>query len=464
MIRMSLAQLADVVGGRLAGVDPAVEVADLVTDSRTVADRAGPVGFVARRGEQQDGHDHAPGAVDAGAVAVVSERALDGLPCLVVEDADDALRTLARHVRDTVDPLVVGITGSVGKTTTKDFTHAACAASRRTVAARGSFNNEMGVPLTLLETREDTEVLVVEMGARGPGQVAELAAWARPDVGVVTAVAGVHLELFGSLDEVASTKGELVAALPDDGTAVLNADDDRVVAMAGRTRARVLRCSPDGAPDADVVADQVELDRRARATFTARTPWGDHRVSLPVAGRHQVGNALLALAAAGAAGADVAAAAHALGRAPVSRWRGAVVELGGVVVLDDAYNANPTSTLAALGTLAEMQVDGSRVAVLGVMAEIGDQHEAEHWRVGLRAAGRLDHLVVVGEDAEPIASGAREAGLDRIDVVADAEAAVRALDDLAPGDALLVKASRVAALDQVTEALRARFDHEDVEA
>ncbi len=458
MIRLTLAELATITAGRLAGADPDVAVEAVTTDSRTVPSDpdAPPTLFVARRGEQRDGHDHAPAAVEAGAVGVLAGRALPDLPCVVVADPDEALRALARHVRDTVDPVVVGITGSVGKTTTKDLVHATLASAMPTEAATGSYNNEMGVPLTLLRTRADTRALVVEMGARGVGQVAPLARLARPDVGIVTAVAGVHLELFGSLDAVARAKGELVEELPADGTAVLNADDPRVAAMADRTDARVLRCSVAGDTAADLQARDVRLDTRARATFTAVTPWGDAEVTLPVAGVHHVANALYALAAAGAAGADLGAAAEALGRAEVSPWRAAVVEVGGIVVLDDAYNANPTSTTAALDTLAAMQVPGRRVAVLGVMAEIGDDHDIEHWRVGSHAAGVVDRLVVVGDDAQMIAVGAREQGLARVQVVDDVDAALDALEDLEDGDALLVKASRVVGLDRVTAGLRDR--------
>jgi UDP-N-acetylmuramoyl-tripeptide--D-alanyl-D-alanine ligase len=452
MIPLTLAQVAAAVDGRIEDASPAIAVDEVTTDSRQV-DPARATLFVARRGESADGHDHAEAAIRGGAVAVLASRPLPRLPSVLVDDTDEALRALAQHVRDTVDPTVIGVTGSVGKTTTKDFIAGACAASQPTVAAVGSFNNEMGVPLTLLATRPDTRVLVVEMGARGIGQVAELAGWARPSIGVVTAVAGVHLELFGDLDTIARTKGELIAALPPDGTAVLNQDDPRVAAMATRTTARVLRCSLEDT-GADVVANQITLDDRARPRFTASTPWGVHEVALPVAGRHHVLNALLALGAAGAAGSDVAAACDALGNAPVSPSRASVQDVGGITVLDDAYNASPTSTLAALQTLADLAVTGRRVAVLGVMAEIGDGHDTEHWRVGNRAAGIVDHLVVVGDEAAHIAGGAREAGLARVDHLPDVDAAVAALADLSPGDAVLVKASRVAGLERVVAALR----------
>lgn len=456
MIELDLQSLAAVVSGRVAEADAQQVVDAVTTDSREIRDGTRTL-FVARRGEHQDGHDHAPSAVEAGAVAVLASRDLPGLPRVVVDDTDTGLERLAGHVRDTVDPTVIGVTGSVGKTTTKDMVRAACGATRRTVGAVGSHNNEVGVPLTLLACREDTEVLVVEMGARGVGQVTPLATLARPSIGIVTSVAGVHLELFGSLDDVALAKGELVAALPEHGTAILNADDPRVRAMAERTSASVLRCSAAGADDAEVVAADVRLDHRARARFTARTPWGTHEVALPVAGRHHVANALYALAAAGAAGVDTGAAAEALATAPMSRWRSAVTEVGDVVVLDDAYNANPTSTLAALETLAAMDVTGQRVAVLGVMAEIGPDHDTEHWRVGSRTAGVVDHLVVVGDDATQIVAGARDSGLSRVDHVAGVDEAIDALADVGPGDAVLVKASRVAGLEAITVGLQERL-------
>jgi len=452
MIRLTLAQVAAAVDGHVQDAAPDGVVDEVTTDSRQVAPGTASL-FVARLGASADGHDHAAAAIQNGAVAVLASRPLAGLPTVLVDDTDDALRALAQHVRDVVGPTVIGVTGSVGKTTTKDFIAGACAASQPTVAAVGSFNNETGVPLTLLATRQDTRVLVVEMGARGIGQVAELAAWARPSIGVVTAVAGVHLELFGDLDTIAETKGELIASLPADGTAVLNHDDRRVAAMASRTKAHVLRCSLDDT-SADVVAEQVVLDDRARPRFRASTPWGTHPVTLPVAGRHHVLNALLALGAAGAAGADVAAACDALAAVPVSASRASVQDVGGITVLDDAYNASPTSTLAALQTLADLKVQGRRVAVLGVMAEIGDGHDTEHWRVGNRAAGIVDQLVVVGDEAAHIAGGAREAGLGQVEHVPDVDGAVAALSDLSPGDAVLVKASRVAGLERVVSALR----------
>lgn len=454
MMPVTVAGLAAVLDAELDATDDVRErvVGGVVTDSRAVA--AGDL-YVARRGAHADGTDYAAAAVGAGAVAVVAERDVPGVPTLVVDDADRALTRIATWVRDRADARVVAVTGSVGKTTTKDLVAAALAPSRRVVAAAGSYNNEVGVPLTVVRTEPDTEVLVTEIGARGVGQVAQLSAWLRPDVAVVTAVAGVHLELFGSIDSISVAKGELVEALPPDGVAVLNRDDDRVAAMGRRTRARVLTASAAGDAAADLVAEDVVLDTRARASFVAATPWGRHRVTLPITGRHHVGNALLALAVAGALQADVAAAATAIATAPVSSGRGRIVDAGGVVVVDDSYNANPTSTLAALDTLAAMRVGGRRLAVLGVMAEIGEDHDAEHERVGAHAAAVVDMLVVVGDAARGLARGARRAGLGEVVVVADTGQAVDAVAGfgLEHGDAVLVKASRVAALDRVVDAV-----------
>jgi UDP-N-acetylmuramoyl-tripeptide--D-alanyl-D-alanine ligase len=464
VIELTLSEVAAATGGDLLSGDPTTVVDAVATDSRRMT--GGAALFVALRGEQADGHDHIDGAVDNGAVAVLSERDVAS-PAGVVRVGDTwrAIGALGGVVRDRVAPFVVAVTGSVGKTTTKDLTAAALGAARRTVAAEGSFNNELGVPLTLLSLRRDSEALVVEIGARGIGHIARLTPIARPDVAVVTAVAGVHLELFGDIDAVATAKGELVEALGADGTAVLNADDARVAAMAARTDAAVLRYGLAGVPRADAApldleASEVTLDRLARPTFTARTPWGTVPVTLPLAGRHHVSNALAALAAAGVAGVPLAEAAAALSGARVSAWRGEVIETDDRVVLNDAYNANPTSMAAAIEMLGSVERTGRTVAVLGVMAEIGADHDAEHQALGRRVvAADVDLLVVVGPTAAGIADGARAAGLapDRVIEVEAADAAVAALHGrVGPGDVILVKASRSAGLEAVAERLGGR--------
>lgn len=445
MIPMTLTEVAGATGGRLDG-DGTTVVRRVVIDSRVVD--PGDL-FVALRGEVHDGHDHVASAVASGAVAVLAERVEGDTPTVLVADTWQALARLGGEVRTRVGPRVVAVTGSVGKTTTKDFIAAAVRDQIPTVAAVGSFNNEAGVPLTMLELTEDSQLLVAEIGARGRGHIASLATHVRPDVAVVTAVAGVHLELFDDLDDVQAAKGELVEALGPDGVAVLNVDDPRVAAMASRSPGTVVRVSQTDTT-ADVHASVLSFDDRARAMVVATTPAGDVAMHLSVAGRHQVTNALLALAVAVTLGLDLQRAADGISTATVSAGRGAIRDHAGVVVLDDAYNANPTSMIGALDTLAAIDVVGRRIAVLGVMGEIGADHEAEHERVGAACNGVVDALAVVGSEAAGIARGARRAGVTDVTEVADAEAAAAwAADHIGPGDALLVKASRVAALEDV---------------
>jgi UDP-N-acetylmuramoyl-tripeptide--D-alanyl-D-alanine ligase len=459
MISLTIAEVAAITGARLHGGVAAEQrtIAAVATDSRQLDPGAL---FVALHGDHADGHDFARAAADAGAGALLVERDLEDLhgtdvPQLVVDDTWAALAALGAAVRRRIDPVTVAITGSVGKTTVKDFTAAALSAGRRTVAARGSFNNELGVPLTLLQLTEDSEVLVTEIGARHVGDIAALAPLVAPDVAVVTAVAGVHLEVFGSIEQVAVGKRELVESLGPEGTAVLNLDDPRVAAMASHAPA-VLGVSLTD-PSAAVHAEDLTLDRHARASATAVTPWGRVPIRLPIAGRHYVHNALFALAVAGHLGVDLHAAAAALADAPVSPWRGEVAEAGGVVVLNDAYNANPTSVGAALETLVAVERTGRTWAVLGVMAEIGDTHDAEHEAVGARVRDLgVDQLVVVGDEAAGIAAGAHAAAgdLDHVTTVPDAAAALQhLLSAVAPGDVVLVKASRVGGLEAVAEGL-----------
>lgn len=452
MIPLSLREIATVVGGRVEG-DGNPVIREVAVDSRQVSANAL---FVALPGEHADGHDYAAAAVQAGAVAVMASRRPAGTdsPLVLVDDTWRALRELATEVRHRVDPTVVAITGSVGKTTAKDLIGAALATDRPTVAAQGSFNNELGVPLTLLRCTEETQALVTELGARHVGDLALLAPGVAPDISVVTAVAGVHLEVFGSIEAVATAKAELVEALGPDGLAVLNADDPRVAAMAERAP-EVLWVGVHNR--AEVTAEQIRLDHLARPSFVAVTPWGRTAVRLQIAGRHHVHNGLYALAVAGHLGADLSAAAAALEQAPVSRWRGEVVDTGELTIINDAYNASPTSVLAALDTLCAIDRPGRRWAVLGYMAEIGSTEEQEHRRVGAAVTERgVDHLVVVGAQAGALADGAAAAGLpsERLHRVPDAAAAVDLLrDQVAPQDVILVKASRVAALETVADAL-----------
>jgi UDP-N-acetylmuramoyl-tripeptide--D-alanyl-D-alanine ligase len=457
VIPLSLHEAARAAGGELLDADPRALVTSLVVDSRVVA----PGGlFVALPGERTDGARFAADAHAAGAVAVLARRgAVTAGPRVEVDDPLAALAAVAGAVRSRSAARVVGVTGSVGKTTTKDLLAAVLATRLRTVANQASFNNELGLPLTLGRLEPDTEALVVELGARGPGHIAALARLARPDVGVVLNVGEAHLGVFGSRQAIADAKAELVEALGEHGVAVLAADDPIVAAMAGRTRARVVSFGLD--PRAEVRAEGVELDADGRARFRLRTPAGSAAVAMPAMGEHLVRNALAAAAAAGVLGLAVEEIAAGLAGARLSPMRMQVERRpDGVTVINDAYNANPTSVAAALKALAAAGRGGGRtVAVLGEMAELGEAAQTEHDRVG-RLAARLgiDRLVGVGELGEVLVRAARMEGMWPEEAVAvpDADAAVAAVaGGLAPGDVVLVKASRAIALDSVANRLLA---------
>lgn len=490
MIEMSLREVAAVTGGRLHRATGDERVTAVEFDSRQVG--AGGL-FLALPGERADGHDFAAAAVAAGAAGVLAAREVDapavvvppaergslaapdplGNSYLAATDPDGAgaavLAALARLAAHTVaalpDLTVVGVTGSSGKTSTKDLLAAVLAPLGPTVAPPGSFNNELGLPWTVLRADEDTRHLVLEMSARGRGHIAALCRIARPRIGVVLNVGSAHLREFGSSAAIAVAKGELVEALPaaaHGGIAVLNADDWRVAGMAPRTRARVVTTG--SAREADVRADDVVLDA-GRARFRLVTPRGTADVALRLVGAHHVGNALAAAAVAlecGATPGDVATALSAA--APASRWRMEVTDRAdGVTVINDAYNANPESMRAALQALAALAAGpsgptsaagpsgptsgpGTRRtwAVLGHMAELGDTAAAAHADTAAVAAELGVHELVT-VDAPEYGSGR---------AVRDVAAALDLLrSELAPGDVVLVKASRSAGLDRLADAL-----------
>ena len=450
MIPLTLAEVADAVGGELHDVsDPQVPVTgDVELDSRRI--RPGGL-FVALAGERVDGHEHAAGAVGAGAVGVLAARPV-GVPAVVVPDVPAALADLARAVLDRLpDVTVVGLTGSSGKTSTKDLLAQLLAELGPTVAPPGSFNNELGHPYTVLRSTVDTRYLVLEKSARGIGHVAWLTRIARPRIGVVLNVGTAHLGEFGSRENIALAKGELVEALPADGVAVLNADDPLVLAMADRTAARVVTVGL--AATADVRAVDVTLDERGTPSYELVTAAGSVPVTLSVHGEHQVGNSLAAAAVALELGMPLPAVADALGRArALSRWRMEVTERpDGVLVVNDAYNANPESMAAALRALTTMARGRRSWAVLGEMAELGGSAADEHRRVGeLTAELGVDRVVVVGPDAQRLYAAAREGAVH----VDDADAAIALLRaQLQPEDVVLVKASRSAGLERVALAL-----------
>ncbi len=427
-------EIAGAVGGRLVGPD--VTVGGVAFDSRLVA--AGDL-FVALRGER-DGHDFVGAAIGAGAAAALVTRPFDDVTSIVVDDPDLALARLGAAARDRLPDRVVGITGSMGKTSTKDLLTAVLAGTFVVTANERSFNNEVGVPFTLANARPDTEVTVVEMGARGDGHIDDLCTIARPTVGVVTAVALAHSEFMGGPDDIARAKSELVAALPAAGLAVLNADDARVAAMVSATSARVVTFGRSAS--AHVRAEDVTVNDDLRARFTLVCDRGSVDVNLGIAGEHHVSNALAAAAVALEFGVSLDAIASGLGAASLSPWR---MELrrtsSGARVLNDAYNAAPASMEAALRSLAQLPA-ARRCAVLGPMAELGAWSGDAHLAVAALAVELGIDVIAYRTDAYGV------------DIVVDSvDGAVAALGRLDDTDAVLVKGSRVAGLDRVAEEL-----------
>ncbi len=450
MIRLSLAEIAAAVGGRLdAVVDDSVVVSAVTIDSRSVEPGAL---FVALAGERVDGHEYAASAVAAGATAVLAVRPV-GVPAVVVDDVVAALGRLARAVLERLPGLtVVAVTGSSGKTSTKDLLAAVLAPLGPTVAPVGSYNNDIGHPLTVVRATEATRYLVLECSARGAGHIARLCRIAPPDIGVELNVGVAHLGEFGSQAAIARAKAELVEALSPDGLAVLNADDPLVLAMADRTAARVLTFGR--IETADLRAVDVALDDAGRPGFTLVAPAEQVPVQLALYGGHHVGNALAAATVALELGASMTQVAAALSTAtPASRWRMEVsTRSDGVTVVNDAYNANPDSMRAGLEALVAMSGGRRSWAVLGAMGELGESADDAHEAVGRLAAGLgVDRVVVVGSGAARIHTGAGGSVL-----VEDVEAALALLRaELGPGDVVLVKASRAAGLERVAAGLHA---------
>jgi UDP-N-acetylmuramoyl-tripeptide--D-alanyl-D-alanine ligase len=401
--------------------------------------------FVALAGDR-DGHEFIWAAAEAGALAVLQSRPEFTDPrvlSIVVPDTAKALMDLAQKMRPTLPAKVVALTGSVGKTSTKDMILAAIGASRKVWGNQRSFNNEQGLPVTILNAPDDTEVLVLEMGMRGHGEITRLCDIAAPEIGLVTNVGYSHTERVGGIEGVARAKGELIAALPRSGTAILNADDARVMAMGGRGPDRLVTYGL--AAKADVRIAGLELDARARARCVVETPWGSYQLSLNVPGAHMAHNAAAAMAVAGVCGADLEVAAEALASAEISEMRMQVGRtVHGTTIINDAYNANPTSMSAALHALAA--IDASRrVAVIGFMAEL-DESAPQHLEIAQLAYDLGIELWAVGTDlygCAPIAEPVAE------------------VLGLGPRDAVLIKASRVAGLDRVAREVQAPVGTKD---
>ncbi|WP_330273287.1 UDP-N-acetylmuramoyl-tripeptide--D-alanyl-D-alanine ligase [Lentzea sp. NBC_00516] len=480
MIALTLAEIAEIVGGRLHATDGSpVVTGSIEFDTRKVAE--GGL-FLALPGERVDGHDFAAQAMASAAAGVLAGREVDApaviAPPVQAKHANayvlagdktgegaavlEALAKLARHVTDRLKDLtIIGITGSAGKTSTKDLIAQVLSPTGETIAPPGSFNNELGHPWTALRATEDTRFLVLELSARGIGHIANLTEIAPPKIGAVLNVGTAHVGEFGSREGIAQGKGELIESLPEDGVAILNADDQLVAGMASRTKAKVVLVGESS--NADVRAENIELDEQARASFTLKTAQGDAQVKLSLNGPHQVGNALVAAAIALELGATPAEVAQRLGAAErVSAHRMVITDRAdGLTVIDDAYNANPDSVRAALKALATISRATTPArrswAVLGPMAELGDDAVREHDEIG-RLVVRLDisKLVVVGEAARAMHQGAHLEGSwgDESVRVPDADAAIALLQgEVRPGDVVLVKASNAYRLWRIAEAL-----------
>jgi UDP-N-acetylmuramoyl-tripeptide--D-alanyl-D-alanine ligase len=447
--------LAGATGGRVVARSSRI-VLGAAVDSREVV--PGNL-FVALPGERTDGHAFVADAVERGASAILVARAPDGLDfssagvsVIQVPDTLRAFHAIAAAWRARFDPLVVGVTGSIAKTSTKEAIATVLAGDLVTLKNEGNQNNEIGLPLTVMRLRPDHQAAVLEMGMYVGGEIADLARIGRPEIGVVTAVQPVHLSRIGTIEAVEKAKGELVEALPADGVAILNADDERVRRMADRTEASVVTYG--FAADAHVSAFRIESAGVFGMEFYLETPVGDWPVKIPMLGRLSVHNALAATAVGLAAGMSLSRIAAALEVRWSAPHRVQPIRLGDVTIVDDSYNASPGSVVAAIDLLGGLP--GRKIAVLGEMLELGDERVAGHERVGAAAAGTVDRLIVVGKGARPIATGARAAGLppDKIAQVKDREAALEELDRLLePGDVVLVKASRGIELDLLVEAL-----------
>lgn len=423
-------ELAELTGGRVHG--PETRITGATQDSRAVEAGQLFVPLIAER----DGHDFIEGALAAGAEVYLTARPPSSGTAIIVDDTYKALRSIARAARRRINGHVIGITGSVGKTSTKDLLVSVLSQSSRAHASQRSFNNEIGVPLTLINVPDDVEVTIIEMGSRGVGHIADLCAIAEPTIGLITTIAGAHTEEFGTVENIAEAKGELIEALPQEGLAVLNADVSLALATASRSAAPVLTFGQSAS--ADVRFRDIELDGDLRATFTMDSDWGTFSVSPSTRGAHLVPNATAAAAVALWLGHPPEEVQAGLGSAPLSPWRMEVVRSsGGATIINDTYNANPTSMRGALDSLAAMSAT-RRIAILGYMAELGENEREDHREIATYAKKLGIDVVAVGTDLYGLAVS---------------EDAVATVGNLGPKDALLVKGSRSAGLETVATAL-----------
>src|SRR5881396_3430062 len=451
MNRLSIFQIAEFAGAAVSSGDSKVSIGKISTDSRRL--KRGEL-FVALRGENFDGHNFVESAANAGAAGAIVDSSWKGkvqetFALIRTKDTLQAYQQLAANYRKSLTLKVVAITGSNGKTSTKDFTAAVLARRFRVTKTEGNFNNHVGLPRTILEATSRDEIGVWEIGMNHPGEVAALAQLAAPDVAIITNIGVAHIEFMGSREKIAEEKGALAEAVGANGRVILNADDSFTKTIAARARGKVIL--------AGITAGMIRADEISQSgtgtDFTILEGAHRCRAQLPVPGLHMVQNALLAVTAGRMFGVSLEDCAAGLTAAPLTKARLQIKDIAGVQFLDDSYNANPDSMKAALRTLVELDADGKRIAVLGEMRELGDQSERGHLEVGETAATLgVDQLITIGDAAELIAEGARIAGLGNSRAVNSTTEAAGILAEIAePGDLVLIKGSRVARTERVME-------------
>ena len=448
---LTLSQIAQFAGASLSSGDGTVVINKVSTDSRTI--KPGEL-FVALRGENFEGHDFIEAGAKAGATgALVDLNWAGNVPnnfaLLRATDTLQAYQMLAANYRRSLTLKVLAITGSNGKTSTKDFAASVLARRFRVTKTEGNFNNHVGLPRTILEATSADEVAVWEIGMNHPGEIAALSKIAAPDAAIITNIGVAHIEFMGSREAIAAEKGALAEAIETQGTVILNADDPFSEGIAARTRAKVVSAGTTGG-----AVRAIEIRQSADGSeFTIVEGAHRCRAQLPVAGTHMVQNALLAVAAGRAFGLSIEECAAGLAAAPLTKARLQIKEIGGVQFLDDSYNANPDSMKAALRTLVELDAEGKRIAVLGEMRELGAESERGHREIGEAAATLgVDQLITIGDAAELIAEGARIAGLDKVSSARSTSEAAKLLSEMAePGDLVLIKGSRAARTEEVIE-------------
>src|SRR6266853_1987951 len=446
---LPLSQIAQFAGASLSSGDGSVMIDKLSTDSRTL--KPGEL-FVALHGENFDGHNFVKAAAKAGAAGAIVEfnwkgKVPETFALVRAKDTLQAYQQLAANYRKSLALKVVGITGSNGKTSTKDFTASVLGRRFRVTKTEVNFNNHVGMPRTILDATSQDEVAVWEIGMKHPGEVAALSKIAAPDVAIITNIGVAHIEFMGSREAIADEKGALVEAVSVGGTVVLNADDPFSARVAARARAKVVLA---GTTDGTTRAAEISQSEHG-TEFTILEGAHRCRAQLPVPGLHMVQNALLAVAAGRVFGVSLEECAAGLAAAPLAKARLQIKDIAGVQFLDDSYNANPDSMKAALRTLVELDADGKRIAVLGEMLELGEESERGHREVGETAASlKIDKLIAIGEVAAAIADGARQAGLQSTAVVKSTSEAADLLSQMVqPGDLVLIKGSRAARTEEV---------------